>query len=51
MLVELGPLPATDVQHWARFARRLIIVLRTNRGPLGGIATAYPPRHWSNLVE
>ncbi len=51
MLVELGPLPATDVQHWARFARRLVVELRTNPGDLEGIATEDLLRQWSNLIE
>ncbi|MCP3990353.1 MAG: hypothetical protein GY724_14850 [Actinomycetia bacterium] len=51
MLVELGPFPATDVQRWARFARRLIVELRTNPDDLEGIATEDFLRQWSSLIE
>ncbi len=51
MLVELGPLPASDVQQWARFARRLIVELRTNPADLQGVVTEDLLRQWSNLIE
>jgi len=30
MLFELGPLPATDVLHWTKVARRIIVELRAS---------------------
>lgn len=29
MVLELGPLPATDVLHWSKFARRIVVELRS----------------------
>ncbi len=51
MLVELGPVAATDVQGWARFARRVIVELRVKPGDLEGIATDDLLGQWSKLVD
>ena len=51
MLVELGPLPATGVHQWTRFARRVIVELRANPHDLQGIATEDMLKQWSNLIE
>lgn len=39
MLLELGPVPAEDVQKWARFVRRMICELRVDPADLDGVAT------------
>lgn len=39
MLLELGPVPAEDVQQWARFVRRMICELRVDPADLDGVAT------------
>jgi len=40
MLLELGPVPAEDVQQWARFVRRMIVELRVDPADLDGVATS-----------
>lgn len=40
MLLELGPVPAEDVQQWARFVRRMICELRVDPADLDGVATS-----------
>jgi hypothetical protein len=39
MLLELGPVATSDVQQWARFARRTVCELRVDPADLTGIAT------------
>jgi hypothetical protein len=51
MLVELGPVAATEVKGWAKFARRLIVELRVDPGDLDGIATDDLLGQWSGLIE
>lgn len=51
MLVELGPVDATEVQQWTRFARRLVTELRANPEEFQGIATEDLLRQWSNLID
>jgi len=40
MLLELGPVPAGDVQQWSRFVRRMICELRVDPADLDGVATS-----------
>lgn len=51
MLVELGPVAATDVQSWTRFARRVITELRVDPGDLEGLATEDLLGHWARLID
>ena len=51
MLVELGPVAAEEVQSWARFARRIVVELRTDPTDLDGIATNDFLDHWSKLID
>ena len=39
MLLELGPVEAGHVQHWARFTRRMLCELRVAPVDLSGVAT------------
>lgn len=39
MLLELGPVAASDVQQWARIARRTVCELRVDPADLAGVAT------------
>lgn len=51
MLVELGPVPAGDVQRWTKFARRVIAELRVDPGDLEGVANDDQLRQWSQLID
>ena len=51
MLVELGPVAATDVESWTRFARRVITELRVDPGDLEGVATEDLLRQWARLID
>lgn len=51
MLVELGPVTATDVQGWTRFARRLVAELRTNPDDLEGVVCDDFLDEWSALID
>jgi hypothetical protein len=51
MLLELGPLPADDLGRWSRFARRVVVELRSNPDDLQGIATDDFLTHWSSLLD
>ncbi len=51
MLVELGPLAATDVCGWTRFARRVIVELRVDPNDLEGVATDDLLKQWSALID
>lgn len=51
MMVELGPIDASEVRSWTRFARRIVTELRTNPTDLYGIATEDFLDQWSKLIE
>jgi len=51
MLVELGPVPAVEVERWSRFARRVIVELRVAPGDLEGLANEDLLVRWSDLVD
>jgi hypothetical protein len=51
MVLELGPLPADDLRHWARFARRVVVELRTKPEDLQGIATDDFLNQWTGLID
>ncbi len=51
MLLELGPVPAGDLQRWSRFARRAVVELRANPDDLQGIANDDFLNQWSALID
>lgn len=51
MLVEVGPVPAADVRGWTRFARRVLVEVRTDPGDLAGVATDDLLLPWSRLID
>lgn len=51
MLVELGPVSATQVQGWTRFARRLVAELRTDPDDLEGVVCDDFLDQWSHLID
>ncbi len=51
MHLELGPVPAGDVQQWARFARRILCELRSDPGDLTGVATEDFLRVWGAMID
>jgi hypothetical protein len=51
MLLELGPVPADDLDRWSRFARRVVVELRANPDDLQGIATDDFLSQWSDLID
>jgi hypothetical protein len=51
MLLELGPVPAGDVQQWARFARRMVCELRVDPADLAGVATPDFLDRWDVLID
>lgn len=51
MLVELGPVGATEVKSWTRFARRLVAELRTNPDDLEGVVCDDFLDEWSKLID
>lgn len=51
MLIELGPVAAVDVEHWAKFARRVLAEVRTEPADLDGFITDDLLRQWSTLIE
>ena len=51
MLLDLGPVPADDLQRWSRFARRVVCELRTRPEVLQGVATDDFLGQWSNLID
>lgn len=51
MLIELGPLAAENVQHWARFARRVICEFRVDPDDLAGIVSSDLLDQWQSLID
>lgn len=51
MLLELGPLAADDVNHWARFARRMICEFRVDPCDLSAVATPDFLGEWRLLID
>ncbi|MEZ5228311.1 MAG: hypothetical protein R2710_17055 [Acidimicrobiales bacterium] len=51
MLLELGPLAADDVQHWIRFARRMMCEFRVDPCDLEGVATRDFLEQWQSLID
>ena len=50
-MVELGPVPAVEVEGWTRFARRMIVELRVAPGDLEGVASEDLLVRWSDLID
>lgn len=51
MLVELGPVAATEVHGWTRFVRRLVTELRTDPHDLEGVVSDDFLDYWSRLID
>ncbi len=51
MLLELGPVPAEDVEQWARFVRRMICELRVDPADLDGVATTDFLDACTNMID
>jgi len=50
MLVELGPCPALEAESWARFARRVIIELRSDSDIMSRVSPDLV-NLWSHYIE
>jgi len=51
MYLELGPVPAGDVQQWTQSTRRLFCELRAEPGDLEGVATPDLLDAWGRLID
>ena len=50
MVLELGPVDASETLAWTKFARRLMVELRADPCELAGIATDDFLRPWADLI-
>ena len=50
MLLELGPVSADDLQRWSRFARRVVVELRTRPDVLPDMGDDLLD-HWGRLAD
>lgn len=51
MKLELGPVFASDVRAWTKFARRLICEMRLDQAEFSGVASPDLMSAWSDMID